>query len=206
MYDESLLDSGRVTRKSRLSVLGIEIRCVLSTLAMLVRNQLALPRDKVGRVVEFADGSRSEIYRETAMRRRQYDGLVLIAVRFRLRLIGSSRLAHWLFRIESLLNTVLFVAHRGFQTKLWLTDRDTGYYRGIYEWEGHAAAVDYTETLRVVLQPWVHEGSFGYQVIEGHSREDYLDGVNMPFQDEGWWLPARPMPSLTRAGEVTEAS
>ena len=84
---------------------------------------------------------------------------------------------HWLFRLESLLNTVLFAAHRGFQTKLWLTDRDTGYYRGIYEWEGADAAVEYAETLRVVLKPWVQDGSFAYRVIEGQSRDDYLDGA-----------------------------
>jgi len=120
--------------KSRTSVLIAETRCVARTLLLLARNEIGLPKENRARRIVFADRSRSDVYRETAMRRRTHQGLVLIVVRFRLRLIGSSRLAHWLFRLESLFNTLLFAAHRGFQTKLWLTDRDTGYYRGIYEW------------------------------------------------------------------------
>ena len=193
MTDHEVLHGSRVATKSWLSVLRVEMRCVLNTLAMLARNEVTLPEPNVGRFVAFADDSRSEVYRETTMRRRRYEGLVLIAVRFRLRLIGTSRIMHWLFRLESLLNTVLFAAHRGFQTKLWLTDRDTGYYRGIYEWEGADAAVEYAETLRVVLKPWVQDGSFAYRVIEGQSRDNYLDGamIAQPLPTEnGWWQPA----------------
>lgn len=169
-----------------------ESRCVAKTLALLARNEIALPSENRGTSVLFADGSRSEVYRETTMRRRRYEGLVLIAVRFRLRLLGSSRIAHWLFRVESLLNTLLFAAHRGFQTKLWLTDLETGYYRGIYEWQGRDDAIDYAETLRVVLRPWVQAGTFAYRVIEDRSRGDYLEGVSpdeMSVEDSGWWLP-----------------
>jgi hypothetical protein len=179
--------------KRKLRVLATETRCVLSTLGLLARNELALPRHNVGRSVVFADGTRSEVYRETVMRKRRYQGLVLLVVRFRLRLIGSSRLAHWLFRVESLANTLLFAAHPGFQTKLWLTDRGTSFYRGIYEWEGVEAAVEYAETLRVVLRPWAQSGSFAYRLIEGRSRDDYLQGVEAspPNHEEAWWLPIR---------------
>ena len=180
--------------KSWYSVVRIEARCVFSTLLMLARHEIAMPRGNVGRTMRFADGTASEVYRETAMRQRQPDEFVLLAVRFRLRFIGDSRLMHFLFRVESLLNTVLFAAHPGFQTKLWLTDRITGYYRGIYEWRERPAAIDYLETLRVVLAPWVESGSFAYEVIEDISRHDYLDGL-MP-DEEGrssgdWWRPVR---------------
>lgn len=186
--------AGGVTAKTRTSVFFTETRCVAKTLTLLARNEIALPTENRGRSVFFADGTRSEVYRETTMRRRRYQGPVLIAVRFRLRLIGSSRLAHWLFRVESLFNTLLFAAHRGFQTKLWLTDLETGYYRGIYEWEGRDAALDYAETLRVVLRPWVQSGSFAYRVIEDRSRSNYLEGVSrveISAEDSGWWLPVR---------------
>jgi hypothetical protein len=175
--------------KSRLSVLITEARCVMSTLVLLAHDEIALPDDNVGRVVGFGDGTRSQVYRETAMRKRRREGLVLLVVRFRLRFIGSSRLAHWLFRLESIMNTVLFAAHPGFQTKLWLTDRRTWFYRGIYEWVGEEAAVEYVETLRVVLRPWVQRGSFAYRVIRDRSRVEYLDGAEMetpPGPDDGW--------------------
>jgi hypothetical protein len=159
----------------------------------------------VGRSIVFADGTRSVVYRETTMRARHHDNLVLIVVRFRLHLIGASRVAHWLFRVESLLNTLLFAAHPGFETKLWLTDRQTGYYRGVYEWRGHPEAVEYAETLRVVLRPWVERGSFDYQVVEGVSRADYLNGVSTEpahRSGEGWWrigASARPANSADAA-------
>lgn len=184
--------------KSRRSVLVTEIRCVFRAISLLIRNRLALPRNHVGRTVTFADGTRSVIYRESAMRHRHYDGLVLIAVRFRLRLIGSNRIGHWLFRVESLLNTVLFAAHPGFETKLWLTDLDTGFYRGIYEWRGSRAATEYADTLMVVLGPWVERASVAYEVIEGHTREEYLAGAldqDPSPPDSGWWRAAAPLPT-----------
>jgi hypothetical protein len=162
----------------------------VSTVLLLAHNEIALPDDNVGRVVGFGDGTRSQVYRETAMRKRRREGLVLLVVRFRLRFIGSSRLAHWLFRLESIMNTVLFAAHRGFQTKLWLTDRRTWFYRGIYEWEGEEAAVEYAETLRVVLRPWVQRGSFAYRLIRDRSRVEYLEGAEMEKRqepDDAWW-------------------
>jgi hypothetical protein len=169
-----------------------------------MRNQVALPRGKVGTTVAFADGSRSMIYRETTMRERRDDGLVLLVVRFRLRLIGTNRLAHWLFRLESLFNTLLFAAHPGFETKLWLTDQDTGYYRGIYEWRGRPAAIEYAESLKVVLRPWVCEGSFSYYVIEGVTRTEYLDGVALDGRSipgDGWWQAASSSPLVAPTDE-----
>jgi len=118
---------------------------------------------------------------------------VMLAVRFRLRFIGSSRLGHALFRFESLFNTLLFAAHRGFHSKLWLTDLATDYYRGIYEWENEKSAIEYAETLRIVLAPWAQTGSFAYQIMSGVSRPDFLEG-RLPYpvhEDDRWCSPVR---------------
>jgi hypothetical protein len=118
---------------------------------------------------------------------------VMLAVRFRLRFLGSSRLGHALFRFESLFNTLLFAAHRGFHSKLWLTDAETDYYRGIYEWEDSGSALDYAETLRIVLAPWVQRGSFAYRIMNGLSRPDFLAGqLPCPAHEaDRWCSPAR---------------
>jgi hypothetical protein len=175
----------------RSRVLATEIRCVLATLVMLARGQIRMLTAEVGRRVRFSDGTTSVIYRETAMRRRMSDRPVIIVVGFRLRLIGISPFWHALFRFESLFNTLLFAAHPGFQTKLWMTDRDTGIYRGLYEWNGMEAAVAYVETLRTVLRPWVETGSFAYRIVPFSDRDRFLDG-GYPSSDgdrDGWWLP-----------------
>ena len=175
--------------KTRRSVLLTETKCVFQTAWLLLRRQIALPRWTVGTSVAFADGTRSVVYRETTMRD-HHDDLVLIVVRFKLRFIGRNRLAHWLFRFESLFNTVLFAAHPGFETKLWLTDHDTAYYRGIYEWRGRRAGIEYAENLKVVLRPWVCEASFAYHVMEGMTRAEYLEGMaghELSRAEDGWW-------------------
>jgi hypothetical protein len=194
--------SQRHARKSVLSVLAIETRCALSTLGLMIRRRLAQPNDLVDSKIEFADGSVSRIYRETTLRGLETTPQVMLAVRFRLRFIGSSRLGHALFRFESLFNTLLFAAHRGFHSKLWLTDRATTYYRGIYEWEDSESALEYAETLRIVLAPWVQAGSFAYRIVKGVGRLDFLEGqlaVEHPVhEDDGWWLPRRAGATATR--------
>jgi hypothetical protein len=182
-------------RKSRLSVLAIEAKCVISTLGLMLRHKLEMPNYRVGSNVRFADGSVSTIFRETAMRGLVTTPEVMLAVRFRLRFIGSSRLGHWLFRLESVLNTLLFAAHRGFHTKLWLTDPRTNFYRGIYEWADETSALEYAETLRVVLAPWVQAGTFDYRILPGVNRLEFLEvGVPDCLGEDPhgcWWLPVR---------------
>lgn len=179
---------------SFMRAVGAELRCVVSTLFLLVRGQIRMPREMVGREIVFADGTRSEIYRETAMRHVGTSPRVILAVRFRLRLIGSSPVGHALFRFESLFNTLLFAAHRGFHTKLWLTDRVTNYYRGIYEWQDAESAAAYAEVLRVVLSPWVQTGSFAYRVVDGVRRPEFLEGQvvdqSSHLPEDLWWLPS----------------
>jgi hypothetical protein len=196
----------RQARKSVLSVLAIEIWCAMSTLGLLARRKLGQPTDLVDSHIEFADGSVSRIYRETTMRDLETTPQVMLAVRFRLRFIGSSRLGHALFRFESLFNTLLFAAHRGFHSKLWLTDRATDYYRGIYEWEDHRSAIEYAETLRIVLAPWAQTGSFAYRIMNGVSRSEFLEGrlpiADPGHKDDGWWLPARAGTVATRLDGV----
>jgi hypothetical protein len=191
----SMVRETQPARVAFMTVVRAEFRCVLSTLALLMGGRIRMPREMVGREIVFADGSRSRIYRETAMRDVGSSPEVMLAVRFRLRLIGSSRVGHALFRFESLFNTLLFAAHRGFHTKLWLTDRSTNYYRGIYEWQDADSAAEYAEVLRVVLSPWAVSGSFGYRVIERTRRTDYLEGQVEPdssdISKDLWWLPRR---------------
>jgi hypothetical protein len=191
----SMVQETQPARVAFMTVVWAEFRCVLSTLALLMRGRIRMPRDLVGREIVFADGTRSRIYRETVMRAVGSPPEVMLAVRFRLRLIGSSRVGHALFRFESLFNTLLFAAHRGFHTKLWLTDRATNYYRGIYEWQDAVSAAEYAEVLRVVLSPWAVSGSFGYRVIERTRRCDYLagevEGDSSETVRDLWWLPRR---------------
>ena len=64
----------------------------------------------------------------------QVEAPVVLVVAFRLRWVRGR--GHALFRVESVLNTPLFVGFPGFVSKLWLANDENGVYRGFYEWDG----------------------------------------------------------------------
>jgi hypothetical protein len=91
-------------------------RCFATSMAMVARRQVHLPRGNVGRAIRFADGSTGRVHRETVAVRTPSDPCFLV-VSFRLRWIHGW--GHTLFRMESILNTPLFVGFPGFVSKLW---------------------------------------------------------------------------------------
>jgi hypothetical protein len=140
-------------------------------------------------VIDFADGSTGRVYRETRVDRSARRPCVLV-VSFRLR--GVHGPAHALFRLESLLNTPLFVGFPGFVSKLWLGHDHRDTYRGLYEWDDPALAEAYARSLWRVLELVSAHGSIGYHVLPGTRREDMLTGaVDLecpPAGDEdAWW-------------------
>src|SRR5262245_29951721 len=103
-------------------------RCFGRTLRLLRRRAVHLPREMVGRRFRFADGTSSVVYRETVVDRSEPADPCVLVVSFRLRWVHGW--GHRLFRLESLLNTPLFVGFPGFVPKLWLAHDENRVYRG----------------------------------------------------------------------------
>ena len=161
---------------------------------MLGRRQLRWPRENVGRVVRFADGTAGRVYRETVGPRAPDDPCFLI-VSFRLRVVRGR--GHAWFRTESILNTPLFVGFPGFVSKLWLAHDDHGRYRGVYEWDGAESAEHYARSLWRVLELGCTKGSIGYRVFPGLRRDDVLANPGLldgdaATEDRAWWRVAGP--------------
>lgn len=162
------------------------VRSVVATARMLRRRQLHQPRGNVGRVVTFADGSHARIYRETSV------GVVtrkpcVLMVSFRLRRVRGR--GHRAFELESELNTPLFAGFPGFRSKLWLAHDEEGRYRGIYEWDGEAAAERYARSLWRVLALVSERGSIDYRVLPGVQRHEHLAApdVRASGAHGSWW-------------------
>jgi hypothetical protein len=159
-------------------------------MALLARHRLWLPEDYVGRELRFADRTTSRVYRETVLVGVRTTDPALLVVRFRLRVIGDNRWLHALFRAESILNTPLFAGFPGFRSKLWATDLRTGFYRGVYQWDGAELATSYASTLCGLLRLLSVPGSVSYHVVPGVRRDEFLrdPGVVGPASDQdGWW-------------------
>ena len=153
---------------------------------MLVRRQVHLPKENVGRVLRFADGSTSRVYRETAVDRTPAHPCVLV-VTFRLRAVHGR--GHAWFRRESLLNTPLFTGFPGFVSKLWVAHDERGAYRGVYEWDAPERAEAYARALYRVLALVSVPGSIHYAVVPGLRRDAVLAAPRtaVPGNGPDWW-------------------
>jgi hypothetical protein len=148
-------------------------RCVLTTFWLLAHHRIHLPRGRVGLQLRFADGTASNVYRETVVDRPATADPAVLLVGFRLHAVRG-QLAHSLFRFESLFNTPLFVGFPGFVSKLWVAHDSNDLYRGVYEWDDARLAEDYVRTLWRVLALVCVPGSIHYEIVPGLTREELL--------------------------------
>jgi len=169
------------------------IRCIGATASLLGRHRVRQPTVRVDRRIRFADGSSARIYRETVVDRPVSEPAVLI-VGFRLR--GVRGVGHALFRLESELNTPLFVGFPGFVSKLWLAIDQGGTYRGIYQWDGAEAAASYARALWWVLALVCPTSSIHWVVLPGRWRDQVIEpsegGTSRRPAEVGagtWWRP-----------------
>jgi hypothetical protein len=127
--------------------------------------------------------------RETVADRSPTDPCML-EVAFRLRRVRGS--GHALFRLESILNTPLFVGFPGFVSKLWVAHDRHGIYRGLYEWDGPDRAEHYARSLWRVLELVCEKGSIAYRVAPRLRRDDVLAAPHVldpfaPEEERAWW-------------------
>jgi hypothetical protein len=175
-----------------MSVILAELTSAFRTVGLMVSGRLKMPRDIVGSWLDFADGTSSLVYRVSTLAGVATVEPVVLIVRFKLRLVGGNRLAHALFRLESVLNTPLFAGHRGFRVKLWLTDPRDGFYRGIYQWDGFHSAERYAAVISRVLLPFCVSGSVERVSIADTEIDEFTSGVWSPpdgLSVPGWCVP-----------------
>src|SRR5688572_3571355 len=141
------------TTTGRRQVVRAIVDSARTTAKLVLVGRLIQPRGMVGRRLRFQDGSEFVVFRETAVVAPSNREPATLVVEFKLRLIGRNRLAHAIFRRECLLHTPLFAGFDGFRTKLWVADRTTGAYRGVYEWDGAERADRYAISLSRLLSP-----------------------------------------------------
>lgn len=151
------------------SRIGVQlVRCAGRVVVLLLRRQLHLRRARLGTVIVLDSGEAFRVFRETTSDAAGPEPEVRLLVRFHLR--GTSPThpwRSWLFERESILNTVLYAGCDGFRDKLWLVDRITADYAGLYVWAGREAALRYGDYISAVLRPLSTPGSVSFRLLEG---------------------------------------
>jgi hypothetical protein len=166
------------------------VRCVIATATLLLRHDNTQPKDHLGWVLGFADGSHGRVYRETVVRGATTNDPVLLVVAFRLRWVRGR--GHAVFRAESLLNTILFAGFPGLVSKLWLAHDENGVYRGFYQWNTARLAHQYVRALWWVLALVSETDSIHSVVLPTLRRDDVLADPMLvdrvaPGPDHEWW-------------------
>ncbi len=140
-------------------------------------HELRLRGERLGREYRLFDGHAYRVFRDTVRRLPdERHGVSVIEVCFRLRWIDSSRVAHWLFERACILTTPFWSGFDGFATKLWMVDRETGAYAGIYQWGDAATARAYLAVLLPVLRAVSTPGSVAFEVHADTRLEEFLGG------------------------------
>lgn len=130
--------------------------------------------NRLGQDYRIDRGGTYRIFRETHGRDAVTDPSGVLVVGFRLRVIGSNRICHWLFQRLCLLTTPFWSGFPGFRIKLWMVDPATENYLGIYEWAGEDLARTYVETLVKILRPLSTTGSVWYEALPGQELDLFL--------------------------------
>ncbi len=155
---------------------------------LLIQRRIHLPRQRVGRRLRFGDGTEASVYRETVVDHPLTAEPAILVVTYRLRGVHN-KVAHALFRLESILNTPLFAGFPGLVSKRWLANDRTGAYRGLYQWDDPALAEDYARALWRVLALVSVPESIHYHVTAGLTRDELLSHPSPLQKSEAsdWW-------------------
>ncbi len=134
---------------------------------------LKLSHKRIGDEFKIEDGS-YRIFRETVSKDSN-GATVILVIGFRLKLIRSVPLLHWLFQRVCVITTPFWSGLPGFKTKLWMVDPTTKNYMGIYDWKGRDNAQAYLDFLIPILNFFSVNGSVHARQIFGSALDDLLE-------------------------------
>jgi len=150
----------------------------LRTVGLLARHRLHLRRDRVGTAVVLPDGRPYLVFRESSCDIPSLEPDVTLLVRFQLKGTSPTRpWRSWLFERESILNTLLYAGYPGFGRKLWLVDRTTAAYAGLYTWHGRAWAERYADYICAVLRPLSEPGTVTSEITTSELHPGHVPEV-----------------------------
>lgn len=150
----------------------IALQSVVKFADMVLRRDLRLVRDRLGAQLRVKESTYS-IFRETQKMSTEGETVVLV-IGFRLKLIRSSRLLHYLFQRICIFTTPFWSGLPGFKVKLWMVDPVTKNYLGIYDWRDREQAAAYIGFLLPILRFFSVPGSVWANQFLGQDFELYL--------------------------------
>ena len=145
-----------------------------SFLGLAARRKLHRVHEYSGKSFRIENAGTFSVFRDTRSEVARAEPPVVLVVGFRLKVIRSVPLAHWLFQRVCLLTTPFWSGMAGFKEKLWMVDPETKNYLGIYDWRGEEEAQRYVDALVRVLKPLSTSESVWYRLYPDQRLEPFL--------------------------------
>jgi len=142
--------------------------------------QIARRPERVDNYYNIKDRGIFKVFRDSESNRKCAGEPVTLVFGFRLKLIGSSKLLHWLFQRFCIFTTPFWSGLPGFKVKLWLVDPKTKNYLGIYDWRGEKEAQTYINFLLPVLKFCSISGTVWHTSKLDISFADFLSQAKTP--------------------------
>jgi hypothetical protein len=147
--------------------------CFFCALGKLLIGRIRFPRLHVGKEVTTGNGRVFTVFRHATRisnhsNRNQRPAVLVVTLRF-------ARFSQAVNRILSLLPIPLIAGFPGFHDKIWMVDKETGDWRGVYEWESEAAVEAYKRSF--VLKTMTRraaKGSVSFQTVPDTHLADYI--------------------------------
>jgi hypothetical protein len=172
---------------------GAAIRYVRADLA----GRIDFPRDRLGVTLVSDDGTRFEVYRETALRGQgERAGDAGVVLEFRFTAPGpetGAGLRALLAEPAANVATPCFAGLSGFRRKLWLAGQDGTEFLELYEWETAADADRFVRVMRSLLGAVGLADAASFDVVEADSVDEYVAG-----HARGWHHRPQSGPMRTR--------
>jgi len=155
-----------------MEILSLGIQSIINFISLGVSGKLHLKRGRINETFRVGGGNYT-IFRETVSDQKTNFKPCVLIVGFRLKIIRSNTFFHWLFERVCILTTPIWSGFAGFRIKLWLVDRKTKNYLGIYRYERSKNAKTYADYLTPILRFVSTRESVWYE-IKDQEFEDYL--------------------------------
>lgn len=155
------------------SIFRLAALSVAGCIRLAARGSLHLSGEYLNRTFRVHNAD-YRVFRDTVAPLETAERTVLV-VGFRLKVIRSSKVWHWLFQRLCIVTTPFWSGFDGFREKLWMVDEASKDYLGIYQWGEAQQAQTYVEALVRVLRPLSVRGSVWYEIKNNVELNKFLE-------------------------------
>lgn len=154
--------------RKKIIMLVYEIKLITTSLfnflILLSKGALFLEAKRIGKTYTIQNHGNYTVFRETVNKTHLNNEEHVLVVGFTLRMINQNTFFHWLFQKVCILTTPFWSGFSGFAVKLWLVDKETKNYLGVYKWQGLQNSKVYCSVLLPILKLVSKKGSVWTQI------------------------------------------